>query len=66
MNKPGHQVDAADIMATLRAPVRREIQANGRIRHWGWVAASARWVRVVTEADGETVHTAFWDRSFRP
>jgi hypothetical protein len=25
-----------------------------------------RWLRVVTEPDGETVHNAFWDRTFQP
>jgi hypothetical protein len=25
-----------------------------------------RWLRVIVEPDGETVHNAFWDRKFRP
>jgi len=36
----------------LRAPIRREIQDDGRLR-------------VVTLEDGETVHNAFFDRNFR-
>ena len=63
---PDRQDIAADeILAAIAAPVRREAQPNGRIRHWRLVAATGRWLRVVTEADGETVHNAFWDRRFR-
>jgi hypothetical protein len=55
--------------ATLANPVRREIQPDGRIRHWGPVYLSGedapRYLRVVTLSDGETVHNAFLDRGFR-
>ena len=64
--KPGRQIDPAEISATLAAPARRVIQADGRVRHWRWVASQGRWLGVVTEADGVTVHNAFWDRSSRP
>jgi hypothetical protein len=51
------------------APVRREVQADGRIRFWGRVVLSGearpRYLRVVTLDDGETVHNAFFDRNFR-
>jgi hypothetical protein len=50
----------------LAAPSRREIQADGRMRHWGYIGEAARFLRVVTLADGETVHNAFFDRNFRP
>ncbi len=50
-------------------PVRREVQADGRIRFWGMVYAPGethpRYLRVVTLADGETIHNAFFDRGFR-
>lgn len=53
---------------TLAAPVRREVQSDGRIRFWGKVAltgeARPRFLRVVTLEDGETVHNAFFDRNF--
>jgi hypothetical protein len=52
--------------APWAAPYRRESQSDGRIRHWLWVPDRGRWLRVVTEADGETVHNTFWDRGFRP
>lgn len=54
------------IISVLERPHRTERQPNGRIRHWGWVPALNRWLRVVTLEDGETVHTAFLDRGFRP
>jgi hypothetical protein len=53
----------------LAAPIRREAQADGRIRLWGRIAvpgeARPRFLRVVTLQDGETVHNAFFDRNFR-
>jgi len=49
--------------------LRREVQPDGRIRHWGRVTlpdeAIARILRVVTLEDGETLHNAFLDRGFR-
>ena len=55
--------------SALAAPVRREVQVDGRIRCWARVArpdeARPRFLRVVTLEDGETVHNAFFDRNFR-
>jgi hypothetical protein len=50
----------------LRNPILTELQANGRIRHWAFVPELGRYLRVVTEPDGETVHNAFPDRGFKP
>jgi len=51
----------------LRRPVRREMQPeDGRIRHWVWIPELGRYLRVVTLADGVTVHNAFPDRRFKP
>lgn len=50
----------------LRDPIRKQIQENGRVRCWGHVAEVGKYLRVVTEPDGETVHNAFFDRGFRP
>ena len=53
--------------AVIAHPLKRETQAeDGRIRHWGWIAEAGRHLRVVTLADGETVHNAFYDRRFKP
>lgn len=54
------------IEAVLRNPVRTEVQPNGRIRHWAYIEDLGKYLRVVVEADGETVHNAFPDRAFRP
>ncbi|HUP01208.1 MAG TPA: hypothetical protein VM737_06780 [Gemmatimonadota bacterium] len=48
----------------LQNPLRREVQSDGRIRHWIYVEELGKYLRVVTLADGETVHTAFPDRGF--
>ena len=51
----------------VKEPLAREVQADGRIRHWGTVPElGGRIVRVVTLEDGETIHNAFPDRDFRP
>ena len=48
-------------------PVREEIQRDGRIRRWAPIAEmDGRYLRVILLPDGETVHNAFFDRSFRP
>ena len=59
-------IDFADVSRAIALPTRKERQVDGRMRHWYWVAERQRWLRVVTEADGETVHNAFWDRDFEP
>jgi len=54
------------IEAVLSDPIRTEVQANGRIRRWRFIAELGKYLRVVTEPDGETVHNAFLDRGFKP
>ena len=49
----------------LRQPIRREVQPDGRIRYWTFIQEIGQYLRVVTLADGETVHNAFPDRSFK-
>jgi hypothetical protein len=52
-----------------RADPAREVQGDGRIRFWAKITVAGealpRFLRVVTLADGETVHNAFFDRDFR-
>jgi hypothetical protein len=50
----------------VAAPVRKETQPDGRIRHWVFDASLNKWLRVVTLADGTTLHNAFPDRGFSP
>ena len=46
-------------------PEKTEIQIDGRIRKWAKIAEENKYLRVVLLEDGETVHNAFFDRSFR-
>lgn len=48
----------------LRQSIRREVQPDGRIRHWVYVPELGKYLRVITLDDGETVHNAFPDRDF--
>ena len=50
----------------ISAPLRREVQSDGRIRYWAWIDELNRYLRVVTLEDGLTVHNAFTDRRFSP
>jgi uncharacterized protein YuzE len=49
-------IDVADVNHALIQPTRKQRQPDGRVRYWCWVSERGRWLRVVTEADGETVH----------
>jgi hypothetical protein len=50
----------------MRSPEREQVQADGRIRRWARIEeAEGRYLRVVILPDGETVHNAFFDRSFK-
>ena len=49
----------------LSQSVRREVQPDGRIRHWIFIPELGQYLRVVTLGDGETVHNAFPDRNFK-
>jgi hypothetical protein len=54
--------------AVIADPIRTLVQEDGRIRHWGAVILpnedKRRILRVVTLADGKTIHNAFPDRDF--
>jgi hypothetical protein len=55
------------VQHVIEYPVREVIQADGRIRRWARIAEmEGRYLRVVLLPDGETVHNAFFDRSFEP
>lgn len=62
-------IDLAWCTAALATPVRRVAQPDGRIRHWIEVrlpeSDKPYMLCVVTLADGETVHNAFFDRRYR-
>ena len=47
-------------------PDKEKIQSDGRIRRWAKIKeAGQRYLRVVLLEDGETIHNAFFDRSFK-
>jgi hypothetical protein len=58
-------IELDDVKRGLEQPTYQSVQPDGRRRHWVWVGAQQRWLRVIVELDGETVHNAFFDRNFR-
>jgi len=55
------------ILRVVEQPVKEVIQQDGRIRRWARIdEMDGRYLRVVLLSDGETVHNAFFDRSFTP
>lgn len=59
-------LDPIEIQRIIRRPERREVQADGRIRLWGYAASLDGYLRVVLLSDGETVHNAFHDEDYQP
>ncbi len=54
------------IQRVVELPIREQIQQDGRIRRWAAIPEmDGRYLRVILLSDGETVHNAFFDRSFR-
>jgi len=53
------------IQRVVGSPVRKEVQSDGRIKIWGRIAEVDKYLRVILLEDGETVHNAFFDRSFK-
>lgn len=55
--------------AVVASPLRMIVQDDGRLRLWGRITlpgeTESRILRVITLADGETLHNAFLDRNFR-
>ena len=55
------------IERTISQPSREIIQADGRIRRWAQIQEmDGRYLRVILLDDAETIHNAFFDRSFKP
>lgn len=53
------------IQQAIAHPIRTEVQSDGRIRKWVRVKELDKILRVILLEDGETVHNAFFDRSFK-
>ena len=53
------------IESAVRQPLKEVVQADGRIRRWAAIAEmDGNFFRVILLPDGETIHNAFFDRSF--
>jgi hypothetical protein len=55
------------IQRAVDNPIREAIQQDGRIRRCASISGmDGMFLRVILLPDGETVHNAFFDRSFTP
>ena len=65
-NRPDRAIIRDDwIQYVIDHPVKEVIQEDGRIRRWAQIdMMEGKYLRVVLLPDGETVHNAFFDRSF--
>jgi hypothetical protein len=65
MQRPDRaRIKAEWIEETINSPEYTEVQSDGRIRRWKKIKEQGRFLRVVLLPDGETVHNAFFDRTF--
>ena len=58
-------VEIAWIEQTVSNPAHEEVQSDARIRRWSYIREVGKWLRVVLLEDKETIHNAFFDRSFK-
>lgn len=52
------------ILRAIDKPLRTQIQQDGRIRKWVEIPEEGKYLRVILLSDGETVHNAFFNRTF--
>ena len=69
MRQKRPEIDPSWCFEVIANPIRVERQSNGRFRFLGEVTRPgenvARYLRVITLEDGETVLNAFFDRRFK-
>ena len=53
------------IKSVIENPEKTETQSDGRIRKWAKIVEAGKYLRVILLEDGETVHNAFFDRSYK-
>jgi len=53
------------IESVIEKPDKVEIQSDGRIRKWAKILETGKYLRVILLEDGETIHNAFFDRSYK-
>jgi len=59
------QIKEEWIKYVIENPNKTEIQSDGRIKKWAKIQTVDKYLRVILLDDGETVHNAFFDRSFK-
>jgi len=59
------QIKEEWIKTVIKNPEKVEIQCDGRIRKWARISEVGKYLRVILLEDGETVHNAFFDRSYK-
>ena len=66
-NRPDRAIIKSEwIKLCIDHSIKEVIQTDGRIRRWARIPEmDDRVLRVILLNDGETVHNAFFDRSFR-
>ena len=65
-NRPDRaQIKDEWIELVIQRPVKTEIQSDGSIKKWAKIPETDKYLRVILLEDGETVHNAFFDRSFK-
>ena len=53
------------ITFVIENPVKTVIQSDGRFKKWAKIPEAGKYLRVILLEDGETVHNAFFDRSYK-
>jgi len=53
------------IQFVMDNPEITETQSDGRIRKWARIQQVDKYLRIIILEDGETVHNAFFDRTFK-
>ena len=53
------------IKFVIESPEKVETQSDGRIKKWAKISEAGKYLRVILLEDGETVHNAFFDRSYK-
>ena len=53
------------IEETIKYPDYTEVQSDERVRKWKMIREEGKFLRVILLQDEETVHNAFFDRSFK-
>ena len=53
------------LLETIGNPSKTVRQSDERIKKWKYIEEAGKYLRVILLEDGETVHNAFFDRSYK-